>query len=75
MKQGLEVTPFYQPERAYLIGVRLPESSEARETEYLDEMEQLADTAGAEVVGRTIQARTRIDGKSKKLVITQAPTS
>ena len=49
-------------ERAFLVGVNLPTSSLVKETEYLDELEQLATTAGAEVVGRTIQGRTRIDG-------------
>lgn len=62
MKQGFEITPLAQPERAYLIGVSLPNSSIAREYEHLDELEQLARTAGAEVVGRAIQGRTRIDG-------------
>jgi GTP-binding protein HflX len=62
VKEGLEVTPFGAPERAYLIGVSLPDSSVARVSEYLDELEQLAETAGAEVVGRAVQARTRIDG-------------
>ena len=34
------------------------------EEENLDELELLARTAGAEVVGRTIQSRTRIDGST-----------
>jgi len=62
VKQGFEVTPLLRPERAYLIGVRLPGDSQAREAEHLDELEQLAITAGAEVVGRAVQSRTRIDG-------------
>jgi GTP-binding protein HflX len=50
------------PERAFLVGVSLPDSSVAREHDYLEELQQLAMTAGAEVVGGTVQARTRIDG-------------
>ncbi len=62
MKQGFEIYSHAQPERAFLIGVSLPTSSVAREHEYLDELEQLALTAGATVVGRAVQGRTRIDG-------------
>ncbi len=62
MKMGFEVTPHAEPEKAFLVAVRLPESSITRETEHLDELERLAETAGAEIVGRSIQARTRIDG-------------
>jgi GTP-binding protein HflX len=62
VKKGFEVTPNAQPERAYLVGVSLPDSSIAREYEYLEELDQLARTAGAEVVGKTVQGRTRIDG-------------
>jgi GTP-binding protein HflX len=42
--------------------VALPESPIAVEREHLDELQQLATTAGAHVVGSTIQGRTRIDG-------------
>jgi GTP-binding protein HflX len=42
--------------------VSLPASSVAREREHLEELEQLAETAGAVVLGRTVQARTRVDG-------------
>ncbi len=50
-------------ERAVLVGVSLPwEGPTARAHEHLDELAQLADTAGAQVVGRTVQSRTRIDG-------------
>jgi GTP-binding protein HflX len=62
VKQGFEITPHAQQERAYLIGVSLPSSSIAREHEHLDELEQLARTAGADVVGRAVQGRTRLDG-------------
>jgi GTP-binding protein HflX len=44
------------------VGVSLPDSPVARERDYLEELEQLATTAGAEVVGSVVQARTRIDG-------------
>jgi GTP-binding protein HflX len=60
---GFEVAPPRPPEeRAYLVGISLPDSTVAREKENLNELEQLAKTAGAEVVGKTIQGRTRIDG-------------
>jgi GTP-binding protein HflX len=62
VKQGFDITPRTQAEKAYLIGVSLPTSSIAREYEHLDELEQLARTAGADVVGRAIQGRTRVDG-------------
>jgi GTP-binding protein HflX len=62
VKKGFEITSHTRPERAYLIGVSLPASSVGQEHEYLDELEQLAGTAGADVVGRAVQARTRIDG-------------
>jgi len=48
-------------ERAYLVGVSLPGTSLADAQEHLDELEQLAVTAGAEVVGRTVQGRNRVD--------------
>ncbi|MFQ6673706.1 MAG: GTPase HflX [Fidelibacterota bacterium] len=62
-------------ERAILVGVVLP--GEARDTveEHLDELELLADTAGAEVVGRFVQNRHRVDpryfigkGKAEQIV-------
>lgn len=62
MKQGFDTAPQSQAERAYLIGVSLPSSPIVRQYEHLDELEQLARSAGAEVVGRAIQGRTRIDG-------------
>ena len=45
-------------ERAYLVGVNLAGGSSAQE--HLDELAQLAATAGAEVVGRTVQGRNRV---------------
>jgi GTP-binding protein HflX len=49
-------------ERAYLVGVALPGAPIGVAREHLEELRRLATTAGAEVVGSTIQGRTRIDG-------------
>ncbi len=49
------------PERAILVGLITPEQDEARTTEYLDELEFLATTAGAETVRRFTQ---RLGGAS-----------
>ena len=63
MKQGFQLAPQERlVERAYLVGVSLPDSPLATEKEHLEELQHLATTAGAIVVGRTIQGRTRIDG-------------
>jgi GTP-binding protein HflX len=51
-------------ERAYLVGVTLPGGSREDELENLRELELLARSAAAEVVGRTVQSRTRIDGST-----------
>lgn len=51
-------------ERALLVGVTLPTVRREAELENLRELEALAGTAGAVVVGRTIQNRTRIDGST-----------
>ena len=51
-------------ERAFLVGVQLPGRSKEIEEENLDELELLAKTAGAEVAGRMVQSRTRIDGST-----------
>lgn len=61
MKRTFELITRTRAERAYLVGVSLPGSSVGAAHEHLDELEQLAMTAGAEVVGRTVQARTRVD--------------
>ncbi len=62
MKKGFQVAPQEKlVERAYLVGVSLPDSSIAKEREHLDELAALATTAGAVVVGSTIQSRRRID--------------
>lgn len=46
------------------MGVSLPDTSVEDEHESLDELAQLARTAGATVVDRFVQNRTRIDGKT-----------
>jgi GTP-binding protein HflX len=62
VKKGFQVAPQEKlVERAYLVGVSLPDSSIAKEREHLDELSALATTAGAVVVGSAIQNRRRID--------------
>lgn len=61
MKRTFELITRTRAERAYLVGVSLPGSSIGAAHEHLDELEQLATTAGAEVVGRAVQGRARID--------------
>jgi GTP-binding protein HflX len=51
-------------ERAILVGVRLPDRTMEDEHESLDELAELARTAGATVAERFVQNRTRIDGKT-----------
>jgi len=46
------------------VGVSLPDTTVDEEHESLDELAQLARTAGATVVDRFVQNRTRIDGKT-----------
>ena len=47
-----------ETERVILVGVSLQENDDIQES--LDELEELADTAGAVTVGRLIQNRERI---------------
>ncbi|MFH1501764.1 MAG: GTPase HflX [Candidatus Eisenbacteria bacterium] len=47
-----------------MVGVSLPDSTVEDEHESLDELAQLARTAGAVVLDRFVQNRTRIDGKT-----------
>jgi GTP-binding protein HflX len=49
-------------ERAYLVGITLPRARREDEIQNLAELDLLARSAGAEVVGRTLQSRTRVDG-------------
>ena len=63
-------------EKAVLVGVILPGMTKALMEEHLDELALLAQTAGAEVVGRYIQRRDRINptyfiGKGKAQQIVQ----
>jgi len=62
VKRAFEVTTRASVERAYLVGVSLPHLPMEQAREHLDELAQLAETAGADVVGRVVQGRTRIDG-------------
>lgn len=61
---------FYTPpsrapeERAYLVGVTLPRIKREETIEHIHELELLARTASADVIGHTIQNRTRIDGST-----------
>ena len=61
---------FYTPprddprERACLVGVKLPGLKAREIEENLDELGQLAATAGASVVARKIQQRVRVDGST-----------
>ena len=48
-------------ETAVLVGLITPNQNEAKTTEYLDELEYLADTAGAKVLKRFTQ---RVNGPS-----------
>jgi len=68
--RGMEKT------KAVLVGVILPGMTKALMEEHLDELSLLAQTAGAEVVGRYIQRRDRINptyfiGKGKAQQIVQ----
>ena len=48
-------------ERAIVVGIGRPDQQRGMVDEYLDELELLADTAGAEVVERVVQERRRLD--------------
>jgi GTP-binding protein HflX len=50
-----------RPRRAFLVGLVLPGQPGHVVEEHMDELEQLADTAGAVVVGRAMQARKAPD--------------
>ena len=58
---NLEETKFPRSRRAFLVGLILPGQPGYVVEEHLDELAQLADTAGAEVVGRAVQARKAPD--------------
>src|SRR5579859_527651 len=48
-------------ERAYLVGVLLPGASDEKVREQMQELAELARTAGAEVVGSEVQARRQVE--------------
>ncbi len=50
-----------RPRKAFLVGVSLPQQPGFEVEEHLDELAQLADSAGTEVVGRAIQNRRAPD--------------
>jgi GTPase len=52
---------YMEKERAVLVGVITRETPSWRIEDYLDELELLADTAGAEVIERVVQERDRMD--------------
>lgn len=57
-------TPGLVKERAVLIGLVLPTQNEEKINEYLDELEFLAETAGAETARRFVQKLARPDPKT-----------
>jgi GTP-binding protein HflX len=72
-----EVTSSAKSRRAFLVGLILPGQPGFVVEEHLDELAQLADTAGIEVVGRAMQARKSPDpatfvGKGKAEEIGEA---
>ena len=58
---NLEETQSQRPRRALLVGLSLPGQPGYVVEEHLDELAQLADTAGAQVVGRAVQSRKTPD--------------
>ncbi|HEX6898070.1 MAG TPA: GTPase HflX [Thermoanaerobaculia bacterium] len=74
---SLETNHSVRPRRAFLVGLILPGQPGFVVEEHLDELAQLADTAGAQVVGRAAQARKAPDpatfiGKGKAEEIGEA---
>lgn len=65
MKKSFYIPPSGAPaEKAFLVGVTLPGLGRDEEGDNLGELELLAKTAGADVVGSATQSRTRIDGST-----------
>ncbi|HXE76036.1 MAG TPA: GTPase HflX [Candidatus Xenobia bacterium] len=56
-----KLRPVNHPERALLVGVRLPRRFQGSTDDSLDELDALARSAGAEVLGRREQTRERPD--------------
>jgi GTPase len=74
---NLEESRLRSLRRAFLVGLILPGQPGYAVEEHLDELAQLADTAGAQVVGRAVQARKAPDpatfiGKGKAEEIGEA---
>jgi GTP-binding protein HflX len=74
---NLEDSRFARSRRAFLVGLVLPGQPGFVVEEHLDELAQLADTAGAVVVGRAVQSRKAPDpatfvGKGKAAEIGEA---
>jgi GTPase len=59
--KGKLIETAVEPERALLIGVQWPDLTGVLTIEYLDELDMLAQTAGARVVGREISKRSKRD--------------
>ena len=57
----MQKTTVKKRERAIVVGMVRPDQDRAMVDEYLDELELLADTAGAEVIERVVQERNRMD--------------
>lgn len=71
-----EIITSREPERAILVGMALPGNSSWDTDDTLNELALLADTAGAQVVGRMVQERESIDpaffigrGKAEELAV------
>jgi GTP-binding protein HflX len=58
---NFEENSFARPRRVFLIGLVLPGKAGYVVEEHLDELAQLAESAGAQVVGRAVQNRKAID--------------
>ena len=48
-------------ERAYLVGIMLPGTSDTTLRDQMEELADLARTAGTEVVGSEVQRRSEVD--------------
>jgi len=57
----LEEITEVKKEKAILVSVKTQEVSREKVAEYLDELEMLTDTAGAETIFKVVQERSRID--------------
>ena len=62
MIESIKIEPG-STEVAILIGVKLPNIERWEAEEYINELEQLVNTAGAKVVDKFIQEKDRVDAK------------